>query len=429
MKQRPILVAVIGYIIGILWGLYLQFSIVPFYILTYATYIIIKKIKITNNKKIESKTFKLKENQTTLKQKNKHQKTANQKTKKEKQKIKTTRNQKETKKTKIKLISLKRYMRYAKLYINKKVIIIIITTSIISGTITTIQNKQYKEQYKEEQNIKITGIIISQKTEKDYYNMYKIKILPKGQYNMYIQTKKNEKELEYGDKIEIEGEYSKPEEQRNYKGYDESQYFKTQKILGRIKVNKIKVIAKKQINPILQQANQIKLKIKNIINKAFTQDKAAVLNGLILGEKEDLEEQIKENYQTLSISHILAISGMHIQYIIIGMQILLKKVIGKRETKIVIIVMLIIYVFITGYSPSIFRATMMGILTVSQTLFYRKNDIWNSISISLLGILIYNPFSILDLGLQLSYLGTIGIILFYSTISQILDNITRTSRK
>ena len=56
-------------------------------------------------------------------------------------------------------------------------------------------------------------------------------------------------------------------------------------------------------------------------------------------------------------------------------------------------------------------------------LIYQKNDIWNSLSISLFFILIYNPFLIVNIGLQLSYLGTIGILVFSKTISKILDNI------
>ena len=374
MKERPILIAVIGYIIGIWWGLYLKISIVPFYILLIAIYLIYKIF--SNNRQ---KQFKL--------------------------------------------LSFSRYSKYLKLIINKKAILILIIFSNISNIIVLNQNSKYENLYTDGQNVEITGIVTSQKTEKTYFNLYKIKILGNKNYNMYIQVGKNEKDLEYGDKIKVEGTYTKPSIQRNYGGYDESKYLKTLKILGRVRVNKLQIEAKKQANFILEFANKINLQIKENINKVFNKENSAILKGLLLGDNQDIEEEIKENFQTTNISHILAISGMHISYIIVGIQFLFQKWLGKRKTKIITICFLLVYFFITGFSASIFRATTMGILLMLSSIFYRKNDVWNAISISLFLILIYNPFLILDIGLQLSYLGTIGIILFYKTVLSILKKI------
>lgn len=374
MKERPILVALIGYIIGILWGLYFKFSIVLCYILILATYYILKKyLKIY-------------------------------------------------KKHKFKLISFSRYSRYFNLIINSKVIFILIISSIISNGIVILQNKKYDNSYQDGENIEIIGIVISQKIEKQYYNLYQVKVLNSKSLNLYIQVNKKSEELEYGDKVELQGEYSKPSEQRNYGGYNDKQYLKTLKICGRIKVNKIEVIEKKQQNIILQFANSINLKIKEKIENNFEEEKAAMLKGLLLGETEEIQEEVMENFQVSNISHVLAISGMHISYIIIGIQLLFKKILGKKKTRIVTIILLIWYTLITGFSPSIIRAVIMGIIIIGEGIVYRKSDIWNSLAISLLVILIYNPFLILRVGLQLSYLGTIGIILLNKKISFFLSN-------
>lgn len=114
---------------------------------------------------------------------------------------------------------------------------------------------------------------------------------------------------------------------------------------------------------------------------------------------------------------------MHVTYLIIGINLIFTSIIGKRKSKVVIIIFLIFYSFLTGFSPSILRASITGILVMIAGLIYQKNDIWNSLSISLFFILIYNPFLIVNIGLQLSYLGTIGILVFSKTISKILDNI------
>ncbi len=375
MEGRPILVATIGYIIGILWGLYLKSSIVPFYILIIATYYTIKNIPKSKQKR------------------------------------------------KFKLLSFYRYSRYVKLIFNLKILLIISIFSIISNNYILLKNKQYENTYQNGDIINIQGIVISQKIEKEYYNLYQIKILNSKKLNLYIQVSKKIQELEYGDKIKIKGEYCKPSKQRNYGGYDDEQYLKTLKIIGRMKVQQITILDRKQQNAILQWANDIKSRIIQKIENNFDNEKASILKGLLLGETDDISDETREQYRMSSISHILAISGMHIHYIIIGIQLLLKKIIGKRKAKVITIIILIMYIFITGFSPSIMRAVIMGILTLIASIIYRKNDIWNSIAISLLIILIYNPFLIYHVGLQLSYLGTIGILLCQFDIQKKLKKI------
>ena len=160
--------------------------------------------------------------------------------------------------------------------------------------------------------------------------------------------------------------------------------------------------------------------MEETIEKNLIKEKAAILKGILLGDTKDIEEEVKEEFRISNISHILAISGMHISYLMIGLELLLKKAIGKKKTKIITIFILVQYILITGFSPSITRAVVMGIITIMGGLFHRKSDIWNSLAISLLGILMYNPYLICHVGLQLSYLGTIGILLFHPTILQIL---------
>lgn len=120
---------------------------------------------------------------------------------------------------------------------------------------------------------------------------------------------------------------------------------------------------------------------------------------------------------------------MHVSYIILLINIIFKKQIGARKTKILIIVFLIFYMFITGFSPSIVRACIMGILFLGSEIFHRKNDIVTSISLSILTILIYNPFLINNVGVQFSYAATIGIILLNKNIKKILKSIKIKNRK
>ncbi len=375
--KRPILIAVIGYIIGIIVGLYFNKSIVLIYIPIIALYFIYKFCN-------------------------------------------------KAKKEKFKLLSIKRYFRYIKIYLNSKVILIVIISSLVSNTIVIFQNKNYERIYNNlsvEENLNLTGIIIGEKQEKRYYNKY----IVEAKYNnknlkLYIYTKKDI-ELNYGDKIAFSGTYTRPEKQRNYKGFDYSQYIKQLKVYGTIRCEEIKFIKNNQGNRIFKISNQILERIVSKTKKVLNEETASILLGLILGNKTDIDEQTQDDFRNASMSHILAISGMHVAYVLLGINFIFKKLFGKKNTEIISIFILIFYMFITNFSPSIVRAGIMGIILIFSKLIYRKNDIYNTISISLFLILIYNPFLIQNLGLLLSYGGVIGIVIFNKYILNILKNI------
>src|SRR5699024_1220217 len=77
---------------------------------------------------------------------------------------------------KLKLLSIKRYIRYLKIFLNQKVIFIILISSIISNTIIKIQNKNYDNIYENEQKLTLVATIVSNKEEKEFKNVYKIKV-------------------------------------------------------------------------------------------------------------------------------------------------------------------------------------------------------------------------------------------------------------
>jgi competence protein ComEC len=312
-------------------------------------------------------------------------------------------------------------------------------SSVISNTIMIYQKQKYEKFYSYDlKEMEILATVVSNKEEKEYKYVYTIKVEKLNmKYNLndannknvkdtylYIYTEKNEKyNLEYGDKIIINGSYEKPEIQRNYKGFDYSEYLKLKKVYGSIDVTSVSVVSKKSYNKFLQIANDCSLKIKENIEKNYSSDTKGILLGLTLGDTQDLDDEVKQDFRDSSISHVLAISGMHIGFIILGLMIILKRPIGKRLANIVICIILIFYMFITGFSPSVVRATIMGILVLMASTFYRKNDVWTSLSISLLIILIFNPFLLESVGLQLSFMGTIGIVLFNKTVDDILQKI------
>lgn len=294
--------------------------------------------------------------------------------------------------------------------------------ALIGNTQVLYLKNKYLEIYKDDKNIiSATAVVIKGPSEGEYNYKYTVKART-GKYKnkkfiVYI-NKKNKKLLEYGDLIEIKGEYSAPEVARNYKGFDYSQYLKTLNIYGTIKVEESEIINKNQLSPILISINNIKEKMIDNANRNMPKRTANLLLGILIGERDNIQEDIIESFRTANLSHILAVSGAHTSYIILGITYLISKSkTPKRIGYIITIINLLIFIIITGASYSVVRACIMAIVVIGAKICYRKENFFTSICISLIIILIQNPFAINDIGLKLSFMGTAGIVIFNKSIT------------
>jgi len=323
------------------------------------------------------------------------------------------------------LITRKRRLIYF-LMKRRKLILIIFISAIISNIYFNLKNNQYEKFYKIiPENLKTTATIVSESKETEYYNSYNVEISNK-KFIMYVK-KGYMDNLKYGMKIYLEGEYSEATDSRNFKGFSYKEYLKTKKIYGTIKINEIEILKENNVNFILKYSNSLRNKIIETINKIVQKNTRGLLAGILIGETGEISNTMEEEFRNSSLSHIIAISGSHITYIIMGISyVLVSSKISKRITYIITILALILFMFLTNFSPSVVRACIMGIIMLFSKIFYRKLDVLTSIALSLVILLIDNPFSINDIGLKLSYLGTIGIIALNKPI---LDFIKRYIKK
>lgn len=307
----------------------------------------------------------------------------------------------------------------------KKKKIIIIAICIVTCLLSFLQinnlNNKYNKMYKlDDENIAITGIVCSQIKETDYKYSVNIKLENKLKLTVYIDKKENVSKLEYGNKVSVTGTYKKPTEKRNYKGYDYMKYLKTKKICGSLMVDgEGKLVKTKKINPIFTIINKLSLIFKQNLKKLLPEQEAELEQGILLGDTSDIESDIKDDFRECNLSHMLAVSGAHLSYLVLGINtVLSKKAFGIRRRKILSIIFILIFMVIVNMSPSVVRAGISTIIAMFATLIYRKQDTYTTISIALLLTLLNNPFAIFDVGLQLSYLATLSIIIFYSKFTQ-----------
>lgn len=382
------LIITVSYIIGILLGLYLKINMAPFIIKSTIVAIVILSIifVIILRKNIMIITEKIKSNKCNLK------------------KI-------------------------------KNIIIISIIPMVVSCIVMQYKESKYaKFQSNISQDIKFIGTVIEEEKESEYYNNYIVKINNINEKENYrnicllIKIKKNKntenKKLKYGDMIFISGLFEHATTRRNYKGFDYSQYLKTKNIYGICKtdVNSLKVLKENSCFVTNMWINKLRNALKNNLRTLLPSDTASIAIALFLGDSSLIEDTQKQTFSNASLSHVLAISGMHVTYVIVGCSWILNRF-DKRKSKYVFIVFLIFFAQLVGGSPSVIRAVIMSSIMIASKIFYRKSDVINNISISCFIILIINPYNILNLGFQLSFLGTLGIVLFNKKIEEYLDDL------
>lgn len=296
--------------------------------------------------------------------------------------------------------------------------IIIIIMLHLNGVVFGDYNKIYKYI---NSTSKYQGIIIEEKKEKEYKYVYVIQIKSQDKIinnkKFILNVKKNSKnKLEYGDKIEFIGEYRVAEGKRNYGGYDYSLYLKSKKIYGTFECNYLKVMSK-------NNRNTIKKYIKNLLKENLSKEQAELCIGILLGDKSELSDGIQQNFKKSNLTHMIAVSGAHFSYVILLITYINKILKRKRLGQVITIISIILFMNITNNTASVVRAGTMSIMIILASIFHRKPDVWNNIAVSILVQMINNPYVIFDIGFQLSYAGVIGIILFYSTINNIIVQI------
>ena len=206
-------------------------------------------------------------------------------------------------------------------------------------------------------------------------------------------------EFEYGDIIYFVGNFEKASSSKNFKGFDYSRY---------LRQNKKKVGKEKDF---LYYLELFKKKLKRNLFSVFDKEKSGFLLGLLLGDKTELLDETASDFRNSSLSHILAISGLHIVYVSFGIRFLLDFITSRQRLKnFLMIFFLIFFSILTGGSPSCLRACIMSSMVFLSKVLYRKNDFLTSFLISLDIILIINCYNIESIGMWLSFLATFGLV-------------------
>jgi competence protein ComEC len=160
-----------------------------------------------------------------------------------------------------------------------------------------------------------------------------------------------------------------------------------------------------------------------IIEKLVGGEEGEFLKGLVLGERSNISKEVKQDFVNAGVSHIIAVSGLNVAYVIIVIALILQLFPLKTIYKSVIIFLfLIFYMNLTGNVPSIVRATIMASVFLYAQTIERKILSFNVISFAAIVILLIDPRQIFDAGFILSFWALISIILIYPKLHSLINN-------
>ena len=277
-------------------------------------------------------------------------------------------------------------------------IILLIIVVLISIIRLNIKPKLYYD------NTNIITGIITNIIQKD--NKYSLTIKGKEKVLGIFYSNKNIN-LNIGDKVEVIGEIYKPNSNTNINTFNYKKYLNNKNIYHLINIS--------SINKIKSNRN-ILYKLKTIILKRINNNK--YLSTFILGDKSYLSNEVKYSYQENGISHLFAISGMHITLLSSILLKLLNKIhLDEYKTYKIIVFFLLLYLLLVGLSPSILRGVLFFIIFSFNNIYYFYIKKTNLFILVLAISLLINPKYIFDISFQYSYLISFTLLIMSNYLS------------
>jgi competence protein ComEC len=230
--------------------------------------------------------------------------------------------------------------------------------------------------------------------------------------------------VRYGDRLAVAGKVSAPKPARNPGGFDYRSYLGRCGITALVAASRaddVALLGRGRGNAILAAAFAARHKAASVLDRAVGGEEAALLNGLTLGKRAEIDPAVLEDFRGAGTMHLLAISGFNVGLVAFMLFLVLA---GTRMPKVAanltVMAFLPAFALITGFNPPVVRASLMGMLVLAAALLDRDVDLFNVLAAAALILLIYNPLYVGDASFLLSFAAVFAIAALYRPISNFL---------
>ena len=297
-----------------------------------------------------------------------------------------------------------------KKYILKSIIIMIIVMLIMFLNVQNIErkiNNIYEKDKKNDKGEYLVSVIDEKKGKsKTTYTLIlkNINGLEDIRINGKIYAKKK---MELGKDYIIRGKLEKYNNERNYMGfnqrlymYSRSNYFKIiehNENIEKVGLNKVSIysIYNDISKTILSNISKYRIKHREVLEK-YVKNKY-LLEGIIVGDIDNVDEEIKENFKDINSYHLLAISGSHMAYLMVIIEFLVKRLkYGKSGKNIIIILIIGMYIVLAGFSPAVLRAGISSIILSFFRIIRIRTNLKYYLSLSIIILFLIFPYMVTD---------------------------------
>ena len=246
-----------------------------------------------------------------------------------------------------------------------------------------------------------------------------------GRILLNIQKDSLNPPFEIGTHLQINGNLYKSGPPKNPNQFDYGNYLENKQIYAQVYADASEISIGSNIEKdIWYYTSELRTKIiRNLEKNNFNKTELNVAIALILGQQQDISPDIIKDYQFAGAVHILSVSGLHIGFILLFVTFLLKPFPNTRRGSffklIIILFSLFSFGFIAGLAPSVLRSVTMFSFVAIGMYLRRSTNIFHTLLVSMLLILLFQPSFLFDVGFQLSYLALFFILWLQPLLAQL----------
>ncbi len=243
-----------------------------------------------------------------------------------------------------------------------------------------------------------------------------------GKILINLSASKDNRIFHIGSQLRVQGTISKHKAPRNPSQFDYGRYLTNKAIAAQLytDVQSVKVNPK-SAHDIWFYADRLRTNIISNLKGHIKPNELAVLNALILGQQQDISSDTLKDFQYAGAVHILSVSGLHVGFLLIFLNLLLKPLPNHSKGRVlkffIIVTFLWLFAVLAGLSPSVVRSVTMFSFVALGMCIRRGTNIFHTLVISIILILLFEPSFLFDVGFQLSYIALFFILWLQPALS------------